>query len=432
MKLALRLNRVSGGTKRVGDIPIAILCLLIVISETPILLRNVPNVVFYGLVALFFLFTARFYLLMNLRKGVAMALLLLYLGMLGMYRVLRISDASLAHYSTIVRYYFMFAAMLGISEYLTPKQKKTLLIVTALAIGLTMLTNMRLFLSVGASRFSSLFRRKRFTTNAVQTAYVSALMLLEGILFVVFLHRKRGFLKYAALACSILCLLFDTFVAQRMITLALSVLMYPLLLLYNARRTRGSVAFRIILFAVIVLFLLNASAILSLLEQTVGSHRLSIRISQIRQFLEAKNLQEIRGSLASRLSLMWQSVQSWLSSRRSFFLGVGDHRADNTIIGNHSHFLDELGRYGLVGALIWIPLFHACWRQIILSADAGGNTRLTQQARVLFFVFLLRGMVGSILEVTIGIQMFMVLPLTFSLLAARETKPDQRVAQEIG
>ena len=96
MRLMLQSSRAINNRLAVGDFMIFILSILIVISEVPILSRNVSNVVFYGLVFVFLVSGINVIFRLEKRKWETIVLLCLYLIMLAIYKIFSISSADLA------------------------------------------------------------------------------------------------------------------------------------------------------------------------------------------------------------------------------------------------------------------------------------------------------------------------------------------------
>ena len=65
MKLTVKKTKISDRKTIVGDFPVFVLCLLIIISEIPLWSRTVPNVIFYGLFGLFAISAVSVYMTMD-------------------------------------------------------------------------------------------------------------------------------------------------------------------------------------------------------------------------------------------------------------------------------------------------------------------------------------------------------------------------------
>ena len=417
MKLAVQIRTTrKDGTWIISSIPVLILAVLIFISEVPIISRNVSNLVFYGLVGLLILFSLNPLLNMSRSKKYALLVVLAYFALLFIYLVLHISSAALSYYSTTVRFFVFMLAMLMLLDHLSDRQKVFLLIVVFLTVGYTLVDNVRLFLRYGAVQYVSLFQRERFTSNSINTQFTTALMLFSGVLLSCYLNITHKLLKFGSFMLFLFFTAFNVIIAQRVTNVALSVLMISLLLLFNSKRSGGRVVLLLFVIAVLFFAMMNIDAVLNYLEQITSSVRIAKRINQIRVYLQSGELSEAGGSLNTRYNLIMQSLKTWSSSFENVVFGVGDHRLNNNLIGNHSHFIDELARYGLVGMIVIIPMMISVIRQVKETAGITHSVRLKRHLSVILSVFIVRGFLGGIFEATIGIQLFIVIPIVFSLM----------------
>lgn len=421
MVISLSKTQVLGESRTVGTAPVAVLALLIVISETPILSRNIPNAIFYGMVLVFFALTFNIYHNLGSEEKLLLYLTGLYLVLLTVYKAAGLSDAALSYYSTTVKFYFFLVAMLGISEYLSDEQKKFLLAVIVLTVLLVLFDNIRLYMQYGPARYVSLFQKERFATNSVNTAFVASLVFFSGALFSCFLYLKNRTLRLVSLGISGFCLLFIAVIAQRASILALALVMFPLLIMYNTKSNRGRIVLWVLGILLLFVVIIDYRQVLDTIDQMVGSRRMSLRIAQIRNLLSSGNISEAGGSLTARYRLIHRSVSTFFSSPLTFLVGAGDHRADYSVIGNHSYFFDELARYGTAGAFIWIPMMIMYLKQMVKRAEVNDNYKLKALLFVLIFILVARSFIGGLLDATMAIQVFVFIPLLFSLLQKDQT-----------
>ena len=423
MKVILHTARSSKGRILVGDMTVLLLSLLIIISEIPILARNVPNIVFYGLVALFLVSAVNVILNLECYRRKTILWLVLYLDMIAVYKVLSISSAELAYYSTTVKFFFFLFAMLTVAGHMTNGQKYFILITVALSKLFTVFDNIRLYAQYGPSVYVHLFQWERFTTNSVNTTYVSSLLFLSGALFIVFLHEKRTWIKAGCVVLIALDILFIAIIAQRMIILVLAIVMLPLLVLYNQKRAAKRMAVFLLLLIAAVLVLLNLSAILDILDKAIGSQRLHLRFEQLKTLVLHRQTVE-DGTLSARFSLFLTSIRTWFSSAGRLLFGAGDHRETNEIIGNHSNYIDECARYGIVGMLVWIPFTVSFMGSIAKCSGVGKSTPLMRQLKVILLIFVLNAILSDLYEATVGIQVFIVLPIILGFLREKNEAKD--------
>lgn len=422
MKLIIRKTQLKNREWVVGDFPIFLLCLLIVISEIPIWSRIVPNIVFYGLFALLIFCTLGIYMSSRNSSRVLMVLMVVYFLILAVYKMLKVSSAAFSYYSTTVKSFVFVIAMTGLIEHMSKRQKKAIIFVVIASICFTLFDNMRIFFLYGATRFTRLFQTERFSTNAINTAYVYALLLFSGALFVVYSTTSKRALRISALALSVATVVFNTIIAQRATALVLALFMFPLLIINrkkNSWKKILSIGITLALFAVLLFFY---DPLLDWLDNLIDSRRISVRLNQIRLIMANENISEAGGSVQGRYNLILRSLETTFSSVRRFVFGAGDHRNDYTIIGNHSHFVDELARYGLVGMLVWIPMVWNMLAEMRRVSLIGNDSVLRGELIALQLTYLIRGFLGGIFEASISIQMFIFIPLIFNLLEEQRTK----------
>ncbi len=419
MNIVLRKTNIVGGKVSIGDFPVLILGLLIIISNVPIWARNVPNLLFYGLVLLFSFCIISVVGKLAPEKIKAISWLGFYFLLLLAYKLLSVSSAELAYYSTTVKFFFFFLTMLITAEHLTRRQKLFLVAVILMSMLFTLFDNIRLFRQYGASVFVHLFQWERFTTNSVNTTYVSSILFLSGILFVVFLHTKKPLLKIGTVLFIAFNLLFIARIAQRMIILGLAIFMLPLIALFHQKNTGKRLLITLFIIIALLLLFANFIPVIDLLDRIVHSPRLHLRFEQIKVFLLTKTTEE-DGTMAARLELHLQSVKTWFSSVGHFLFGAGDHRETNEIIGNHSDYIDDCARYGLLGMLIWLPMTWSMMRQILSCSGVRRKTPLMRQMLVILLIFVLNAIVSSVYEATVGIQIFILMPVIFSLIQEKE------------
>lgn len=419
MKLRIRRTLNNRQFVAIGTIPVFILTILIVITNTPIFARNIPNSIYYGLVLGFLLSCKDLFRGISKEKVFLITLLLGYFCLQLIYKLLSISTATWAHYSTSFKFFFFLFVMILIVPYLSPKQKKVIISVTALSMIITMGDNLRLYSQYGATRFVHLFQQQRFSTNSVNTTFVGAILFLNAILFIDFFYVKANYKKVVLIIFSFFNLFFMLIIAQRMMILVLILLMYPLLIIYRKEFTRKRTIFVFLLCIILLGIVFQYRSVINFLDSIISSGRMSLRFSQIDLFLSTGDIAEAGGTLNGRTQLMLRSLETWFSSFSNFMIGAGDHRGSYNIIGNHSEIFDECARYGLVGLLISIPLTIFYLKQIKQCSGCRYNSPIMRQITVVEFIYVLRALLGSVYEAAIGVQMFVFLPVAVSLIEER-------------
>ena len=416
MKTEIRISGIPNRQVTAGNLSVCVLSLLIMISEIPILSRNVPNVVFYGLVLAFFASSFNLILNLEIARWRTMAWLGIYIVMIMAYKLLKVSSSDISYYSTTVKFFFFLAAMLIAVGHMTRRQKYLIVAAVLISMLYTVFDNVRLFMQYGSTRFIHLFQNERFTTNSVNTTFVSSQMFFLGIFFTVFLRTGRKSLKLASAAMVVLNLVFIATMAQRMIIFGLSLVMLPFIALCNREFTKKRIIVTLFFASVLLLLLINFNGVLDILDQIIDSPRLHLRFEQLKTFFSREEAGDPGGSMSARLDLYLRSITTWFSSPGRFLLGAGDHRPMYDIIGNHSCYMDECARYGLFGMLIWIPMTLSYMKQIGTCAGIRKGSTLMRQIRVILLTYIANAVLSAVYEATVGIQIFVLLPVVFSLI----------------
>ena len=255
-------------------------------------------------------------------------------------------------------------------------------------------------------------------TSETATIHGTMIMFFSGICLLWFLNDKNLFNRALALVGVALSFFVGIYIMQRGITLVLSTLMYGGILVLNSKRSKKIYFITGLLFTVCAFLYFSDMyvALLDYIADIVPSERLSKRVLQIKYFLlyDAES-QEAHG-FSGRLPLMLKSINTWTSSVFSFLFGVGDHRDNYFLIGNHSDVLDSLARFGIIGAgLLW-GIVYQQYRFFINKNVKATNYTCFIQATVIFLVFILRGVVGSVISFKVAIQVCIFLPLVLNLL----------------
>lgn len=121
-------------------------------------------------------------------------------------------------------------------------------------------------------------------------------------------------------------------------------------------------------------------------------------------------------SASIRTLLMEISMKSFLSNP---ILGSGAYYHDHNIIGNHSQFIDDLGRYGLFGSL---PIFIFMFYSLMNIRRRLPSTKVRNSFMFCSLLFLVLGFLNPIQSYGIIFAVFLVLPLLSRYLQENCTK----------
>ncbi len=406
---------------KVSLVSIVLLSIFIIVIETPIVARNAPNVAFYGLMAVLLLLNINVFMKTSKQNKLIILVTAAYVVLFTVYKVLKISSSGLSYYSTTVKFLLIALILIVYYDILSPKQKYFLLNLTVVAIIVNIIENVRLYFQYGAFRFVYLFQKRRFTTNSVNTVYVTAVFFFAAALFIYFLHAdKKKPAKWISLILSFLMFFFCVAIAQRTIILLLGMIMFPLLIVANAKNKRQFFIILATFTVIIVLLWLFYKDILTGFAKLTRSSRIQTRVDQLISYLSSGGSEAFEGSGAARMDRIMTSVHTWLSSPVKFFFGAGDHRGSYDIIGNHSQIVDEFAKYGLVGGLVMLYMIWLYFKHIAKSVKTVISNPLFRQLLIILFIIIVRACIGGIFEPVMGIQMFLIIPFIFEILEKRK------------
>lgn len=413
--------------RKISAFAVYLLCVLIWILLTPILARNVPNVIIIGLMLLFVVSVMPRFRGLCLSDKITLFILAACMAVETAYKLIGKSSAALYYYFNTVQFFFFLGAAIMIRSSLNRRQRIFILAVAVGSMILVMLHNILLFFIHGSDAYVELFKEAKYTTNSVNTPYISAIMLLSGVALIAGMYKKDRKIRLAAFVVAAFCFAFVVFIAQRMIVLVLTVLMYGMILLAVAITRWGkklskkqTIILLVCIGVAVVALVLLAVPILRLVRNVVSSDRLVKRINQLIRLLKTGDFSEAGGSLAARYELMATSWKTFTASFGNFMIGAGDHRETNEIIGNHSFILDELARYGILFAPITFYLLYRGMMTIRKMAGVRTGTVISRQLSALMITLVLRAMVGAIFDPSIGICLFIVIPMLIKTIRLRK------------
>lgn len=348
---------------------------------------------------------------------------LLLVGILGyflvqaVYRFLGISSSGLGRYTNTIVFFTVFAAM-PLLRFMSERQKCWIFFTTLGTMVLTIVNNIVMFRRYGFAFYEHILEMESVLTNAVNTQFTTATMLLAGTTFIALLHDHKRRLWWAGLF--LLLNYFNNAVVQRTIAVLLSLVIYTLVIIYHRRRAFWA-NFLIVMGAIAVgLALENFELLLDVAQRFIPSDRIVARLQQISNMLASGDIWAAGGSMTGRYRLSMQSLETWTSSFSAFFLGVGDHWDNNLLIGNHCQWFDLLAQYGIVVAGVVFGCILSMLKMLMGMLPIPSGTPLRRQVCVLCVIFVVRGFLGAVLFGTIGIQMFIILPLVVSYLEKRK------------
>lgn len=335
------------------------------------------------------------------------------------YRFFGISTSGLGRYTNTIAFFFFFAAM-PVVHRMGKLQKRWVFGTVMGTMLFTIVDNIVMFHRFGFTYYSRMVEFDSSVSNAVNTQYTTAVMLLAGICLMAFLHDRSKRLLWGG--GFILLNYFNCAVTQRAIALILSFTLFVLIVIFNRKRKTSANLLILFLGFAGIWMLENHETVLSYLGDLLTSDRLARRLQQISNMMDSGDITAAGGSMTGRYNLTMRSLETWTSSVGRFFLGAGDHYIDNTIIGNHCQWIDLLAQYGIVVAGMVYALVYGMLRLLVGRLDLPAGP-LLRQVLVLCGIFLARGFLGAVFFGTIGIQLFIVLPLAIDYLKKKREVP---------
>lgn len=251
-------------------------------------------------------------------------------------------------------------------------------------------------------------------------SYGSSIVLFSGICFIAFLKYKKLLYKIIYGVAFILAVYMNFVVMQRGTNVIFTVVMVLLLFIYRKNQLK---TIRLLFFVVLafLLFLYSTGAYVAFLDyiaELLPSERVADRIRSINIFIQTGDYLEAGTSLKTRSELTTSSINTFQSSIYSFFLGVGDSRGFSDKIGDHSEIIDCLARYGILGfSILLLALISQL--KFFLKLLPKENP-LHYQVLIVFFVFILRNLIGNTLTAPASILLFLYMPIVCYFIAKQE------------
>ena len=399
------------------DISVFLFALLCIALLSPAVQRTIGDIGFLLLAGIYLLINVNRLLNAAWSEKAAVLLAVLYIAMLLFYKVIGSSTASVAYHMSIVRFFLAFICFVPLYPRLSRKQLTFILIVILGTMLVTMYQNYLLKIRLGSMYSIQLYNTAGIKT-VINTQYTGAILLMSGALFCGFLNLRQIGKRVLLLALSAICLLFNLLVTQRGIILVLSVLMFPLLILFNSKKKSVWRYVIIMLVIIIVLFcVFDYARILSWIGGITGSARIANRLESIISLIRSGGIDGVEsGSLVVRLQLMGNSIRTLFSSPGNFLIGVGFRTETNDLVGNHSQILDEFARFGIIGGLLFILTITKMLKAARKMSVTDRRSVLFEQFSVIVLIFILRACVGTILDPSIGAVLFIAVPVLFRLI----------------
>ena len=259
--------------------------------------------------------------------------------------------------------------------------------------------------------------------NKATTGFIIVGYWLIGALLMVLLTTRR---KLRRLICILLMIPIGYYMLfQNTRGTAILLLMVELVGMFLAyyeptRQVNRRIYYVFSVVTIVLLLLLVFIPLMEWLIANLQSERLAKRLNDLIEFRQSRgNVDDVSdGSFTSRVMLAQISLNSFLSSPISIMIGIGDHTQSfggdlvKSGIGNHSEFIDVLGRYGLVGAFVFWKIMKSYY-QMLRSLTT--NRNLLKYVNILFVVIILSGFFNGIFYPLMLIFLFLIYPIIIEI-----------------
>ena len=357
------------------------LTLSVIIAIVPELNRNFPKIIWLAIILLWyvdiFLHHGSSYL--N-RCPDIVALLFGWIFYIGILRIVGYSSADFGNYFLVFAAFDLILKGIYAHNFYSEHTRKQILRLIQIIILICVVQNIYIGISEPDAFYYMYFFPERYVgRNVAITQFYEMLSFYIGINCYLFLSEDRGFFKFLEAVSVVLSLFFMVTFEPRTTALVITALLVLLILVNqgNNQQNRLLVGF----FAIIVIMLIIVffkESIINLLPE-----RMAVRV---RAVFDLSGSMRIGDSVYTRrFELQLNSLKTFVSSPKSFFIGSGWHLGDqySNVVGQHALFTDYLAAYGCIG-LVFILTFCKTIKKIIVK-----NLTIEKYYKALWPVFLI-------------------------------------------
>ena len=152
------------------------------------------------------------------------------------------------------------------------------------------------------------------------------------------------------------------------------------------------------------------------LASVMPSERVARRIEEISFALQYEAIEAGGGSFAARADLMSVSWNTFTSTFTNFLFGVGSNRMENSIIGNHSYFIDTLASYGILGGVLTYKYFKGQYQIMKKYISSRSGKVLFAQCVTVFGFYILRNFYGHMDFTNVNLVILLYFPLVIEFI----------------
>lgn len=399
---------------------INLICCIYICMWTIIpIFRNLTN---RGLFQVLFLAIASLWFLTSVSIGRKWLYDIMFMSMFGsiyimfmvLYYVFGYGDMKL---SRLVSPAFLFLYAFMGYFYSTQARKKTIhtilffvaisFIVTSFTTSFTLLENIDASRLMTSSSTSPEITEYLESRNVAAYDFVYGVVVLIPILIMCFRYLKKSS-KKSFLMISIVTVLAFTVIVLSNFTTAyfLLLLAITLALLTNNKRPFVSMLILGIFLLMVSPFLLDLlNLFLITMKNMIPSMRTQIKLEGIISIING-NIDY--GSVTSRSGLLRNSIESFLSAP---IFGVGAYYSNREVIGIHAQFIDDLGRFGIVGAIPIFTFMFLILKKVFMRIQ---DRKIKNAYLYSAFIFFLLGFMNPTQAYGISFSVFFMLPVIVS------------------
>lgn len=287
-------------------------------------------------------------------------------------------------------------------------------IITAFTTSYTLIENIDASRLMTSSSTSPEIMKYLESRNVAAYDFIYGVIILVPVLFLSFRYLKR-LNKNNFLLSLIVLIMALVVVALSNYTTAYFLLLLAITLAFLTNNKRPYISIFILSFFLLLLspFLLDfLNFILVTMKNTIPSLRTQIKLDGMINMING-NIDY--GSVTSRSSLLRNSISSFLSAP---FFGVGAYYSNREIIGIHAQFIDDLGRFGIVGSFPFFTFMFLVLRKTFIKIK---DRKIKNAYLYSAFIFFLLGFMNPTQSYGISFSVFFMLPIiTTYLQVAKE------------
>lgn len=345
----------------------------------------------------------------------------LYLIMISAYYFLGISKIGRPDFVRNIVWIMAGMIALWVMRFMSNKELNALFVVFSIVIFVMMLIYIRI-----GRRLAALESISAASTTA--TAHTgSMLMLMSGVCMIAVMNIKRIIPRLLFAFLCVLTLYLNFTILQRGTNVIFTISEIAIIFVFSLKK-KSLVWLLTIIIGVALIFVVSTGMAIDFFEwlaDVIPSPRLASRFDEIATAMYYEDIEASSGSLRGRSNLMWNSWNTFTYSFSHFLFGVGENTSSNSIVGNHSHILDTLASYGMIGAVLMFSLFKQQYRIYISVLDKKTDWALFMQCAVVFAFYIARNFYGNLSSSAMSLLIILYFPMTFKVILHYKQKQEK-------